>query len=318
MPAPFVQHAGMTAVAVAWRQGNLIADEVLHRVPVDNEKFTYNIYNKEDGFTVPETLVGRKGKPNEVEFGSSEGNGRTQDHGLDTPVPNADVTKWEAEAKMGNPLVDPRLRATRLLTQCVATRREKRVADLVFNANSYAADNKKILSGASMWSDYDNSDPETDIARALSKGFMRYNLPVFGNATWTWLSRHPKLAMAILGRGTERGKVTRQQFSEYFEMSELPVVGMGWLNTAKPGQPANMQRIWGNHAALIYRDKEADNDYGVTFGFTAQFGTRVGGTIEDPDMGIRGGIRARVGESVQELIIASDLGYFFGNAVEDL
>lgn len=318
MPAPFVQHAGMTAVAVAYRQGNLIADEVLPRIPVDSEKYSYNIYNKEDGFTVPETLVGRKGKPREVEFGSSEGTGRTQDHGLDTAIPNKDVKNWEAEKKLGNPLVDPRLRATRMLTQCLMTRREKRVADLVFNPATYGADNKKILSGGSMWSNYVDSDPELDIARAMGKGFMRYNLPVFGNATWSYLSRHPKLAMAILGKGTTRGKVTREQFAAYFEMSELPMVGEGWLNIAMRGQPANMQRIWGNHAVLTYRDKEADNDYGVTFGFTAQFGDRVAGTIVDPDMGVLGGVRARVGEFVEEKIIAPDLGFFFGNAVEDL
>ncbi len=39
------------------------------------------------------------------------------------------------------------------------------------------------------------------------------------------------------------------------------------------------------------------------------------GRREDPDIGLRGGVRVRVGESVKELIVANDLGYYFENAV---
>ncbi|SUB36576.1 Uncharacterised protein [Pasteurella multocida] len=49
--------------------------------------------------------------------------------------------------------------------------------------------------------------------------------------------------------------------------------------------------------------------------FTAQFGTREVREIEDKDMGYRGGVRVRVGESVKELITAPDLGYFFENVI---
>lgn len=53
----------------------------------------------------------------------------------------------------------------------------------------------------------------------------------------------------------------------------------------------------------------------MTFGFTAQSGSRVANSIADPDIGMRGGQRVRVGESVRELIVAGDCGYFFQNAV---
>ena len=35
----------------------------------------------------------------------------------------------------------------------------------------------------------------------------------------------------------------------------------------------------------------------------------------DPNIGLRGGQRVRVGESVKELVTAPDLGFFFENAV---
>lgn len=314
--APFQTNASMTAVAVAYPQGTLIADEVLPRVPVDAQKFSYMSYPQGEGFTVPETLVGRKGKPNEVEFSSTELTAQTEDHGLDAPVPNSDVANWEGARKLGNKtLVDPRLRATTGLTQLLLSKREKRAADLVFDAANYATGNKVVLSGTSQWSDYANSDPSYAIAAALDGMFMRATVPVFGRKVWSALSRHPKLCKAVFGMGTDAGLISRQQFADLFELPNLPLVGEGWLNVAPKGQAVNMVRIWGNDAAFLCRDMNADNQYGITFGFTAEFGTRVAGLIEDPDMGIHGGVRARVGESVKEVITAPDLGYLFKAAV---
>lgn len=314
--APFTISATATAVAVAYTQTDLVADEVLPRVPVDTQRFGYNVYNKEDGFTIPETEVGRKGKPAEVEFGSRELTDATVDHGLDTPIPNADVQNYEGARRSGNTrLVDPRLRATRALTQCLLTRREKRVADLVTNVANYGVDNRIVLSGTSQWSDYANSDPSRAVADVLDSLFMRPTNLVMGRRVWSYLSRHPKICAAVFKNGTNNGLVTRAQFAELFEMSNLPIIGEGWLNTAAKGQPVTMQRVWGNDMLAFHRDMNADTEYGVTFGFTAEWGTRVAGSIMDPDMGIRGGERQRVGESVKELIIAPDLAYLWKNAV---
>lgn len=306
--APFVISASATAVAQAYVQAELVADQVMPRVDVNTQKFSYNIYNKADGFTVPETEVGRKGKPAEVEFGSDEQTSMTVDHGLDTPIPNSDIENWEGARKNGNTrIVDPRLRATRALTQCLLSRREKRVADLVTNVNNYGVDNKIVLSGTSQWSDYANSDPSRAIPDVLDNLFMRPTHLVMGRKVWSQLSRHPKICAAVFKNGTNNGLVTRAQFAELFEMSNLPIIGEGWLNTAQKGQPVNMQRIWGTDMLAFYQDMNADTEFGVTFGFTAQFGDRVAGSVIDGDMGIRGGERQRVGESVKELIIALSL-----------
>lgn len=314
--APFTVSTTATAVAVAYTQSNLVADLVLPRVPVATQRFSYNVYNKEDGFTVPETEVGRKGKPNELEFGSKELTEQTVDHGLDTPIPNADVQNWEGARANGNTtLVDPRLRATRALTQAMLTRREKRVADIVTNVANYGTDNRIVLSGTSQWSDYAASDPSRAIPDVLDGMLMRPTDVVMGRRVWSYLSRHPKICAAVFKNGTNNGLVTREQFAELFELPNAPIIGEGWLNTAAKGQPVNMQRIWGNDCLFFHRDMNADTEYGVTFGFTAQFGDRVAGSIVDPDLGIRGGERQRVGESVKELIIAADLAYLFKNAV---
>ena len=70
---PFPVDPELTQIAMAYRNKSMIADSVLPIVPVGKQSFKYSVYAKEERFTVPETLVGRKSRPNQVEFGADEG-----------------------------------------------------------------------------------------------------------------------------------------------------------------------------------------------------------------------------------------------------
>lgn len=314
---PFVIVPSLAAIAVAYAQGNLIADQVLPRVPVATQTFRYLKYNKADALQAPETLVSRKGAPNQLDFGSSEVSATVQDHGLDAPVPNSDVLAWEQARAAGSGFVSaasPDERATALVMQTVLNRRELRAANLVFGAGNYNAGNKVTLSGTGQWSDYSNSDPLVAMLAALDSMIMRPNILVLGRQVATKLRSHPKICLAVFGNNTTAGIVPLQALADLLEVEAI-YVGEGWINTAAPGQAPNFVRVWGKHAAFLVRNKQADTQGGVTFGFTAQWGDRVGGVIEDADVGMRGGRRVRAGESVIELATADDLGYFFQNAV---
>lgn len=312
--APFVIVPELTAIAVAYRQANFIADGVLPRVPVNTKEFRYQKYGLGDAFTAPETLVGRKGTPNQVEFGSTEVTDSVQDHALDAPVPNDDIAQWEAARAAGaTGAASPLMRATSQVQELVQTRREKRAADLVFDPATYAAANRVTLAGTSQWSD-PASDPQAAIGDALDTMVMRPNIAVFGRAAWTKTSRNINLVKAYFGNGTERGQLTKQAFMELFELDEV-LIGEAFWNSAAKGQPPSLVRLWGKHAAFLHRNMQADTEFGMSFGMTAQFGTRVAGTIHDADIGMRGGERVRSGESVKELVTANDLGYFFQNVV---
>jgi len=313
--APFVIVPELTAIAVAYAQKNLIADLVLPRVPVNAKEFTWTKYALGEAFTVPETLVGRRGQPNQVEFTGDAQTSSVVDHALDSPVPNDDFEQWEKARTAGlTKAASPLMRATTQVTSLVATRREKRVADLVFGDTNYGTNNKTTLSGTDQWSDYVNSDPHVDVLTALDTMIMRPNYGVLGRRTATVLSLNPKIKAAIYGDAGSQKAVTRRALADLFELEDI-FVGEGWMNLAAKGQPVNMQRIWGAHAAFININAQADTEMGISFGMTAQFGGRVAGTIEDSDIGMRGGKRVRSGESVKEFLCANDLGYLFKNAV---
>jgi hypothetical protein len=316
MNFPFPTQSELIATTLAYQNRRLIADEVLPRTPVPSREFKWLEMGRDQMFTVPETLVGRKGQPNEVEFGGTEEPGFVRDYGLDDVVPNEDLESAPAG-------FDPIGTAVTGITELIALDREKRVADLVFNANTYPAANRTTLSGTSQWSDYTNSDPYTAIQTALDGMLMRPNIGVIGRLAWSRLRVHPKITAAVAPSATGNTSTsnaggqpaTLQAVADLLELDQI-IVGEAFINTAKPGQTASLSRCWGKHMAFLHQNPVATiRGNAVTFGFTAEWGNRVAGSMPEPKVGLRGAQRVRVGESVNELIVANDVGYYFQNIV---
>ena len=307
MKAPFTPDPRLTGIAIAYRNLMLIADAVLPRVAVGTDPFKYLVFNQADRFTLPDTRVGRKGRPNQVEFGATEVEASTDDYGLESAVPQHDIDR----APEG---YDPLGNATEGIMDLVLLDREVRAAALVFAAGSYPAAQRETLAGTDQWSDAANSTPIDDISDALDVPIMRPNVMVLGQRTATVLRRHPQIVKSFNGTSGEAGIVPTSFLAEVFELEEV-LVGKAFVNTAKPGQAPTFTRAWGNHCALIHRNRLANTQQGVTFGLTAEFGTRLAGSAEDRNIGLRGGQMVRAGESVKELVVAADAGYFFEDAV---
>lgn len=306
----------LTAIAMAYRNEayTLIADQVLPRIDT-TKKFKYTQYDVAQGYTVPDTKVGRKSAPNQVDFGGTEVTSEVQDYGLDDPIPMDEIKAWEDMDKpaTGGPM-DPRDISTMMLEGLIQLDREIRVANQVFNAATYGASNKVTLAGSSQWSDYTNSDPLKALMLALDIPLIRPNALVLGQQAATILQMNPVIVEATNGSGKSRGVASLEVLAQVLGIKKV-IVGAGFYNTARKGQPANFARAWGKHAALIYTDALAAQSQQPTFGFTAQWGTKIAGSEMDKKIGLRGGEVVRVGESVKEVICAPDLGYFFQNAV---
>lgn len=305
--APFPIIPELTGIAIAYRNRQMIADQVMPRVtPVSKEEFLYFRHDLAQGFTVPDTKVGRRSAPNEVEFNATELTGSTQDYGLDDPIPIKDINN-------APPGINPEAVSTEYIMNLVALDREVRVAGLVFNAATYPVANKVTLSGTSQFSD-DTSDPIGVITDALDSCIVRPNVMVIGRPAYSKLARHPKIVSACLRNSGESGIARRQDIADLFELEEV-LVGEAFVNNARKGQAPNMARTWGKHLSLIYRNKQAAPQGDVTFGMTVPCGQPIAGSMFDPKIGLKGGVRVRAGESVCELITCSDLGFFIQDAV---
>lgn len=301
MKAPFPIDEFLTGITLAYTNRKLIADSVLPRIQVGKQEFKWNQFSKEERFTVPNTNVGRTSRVNEIEFGATEQTSSTKDYGLEDPIPQNDIDN----AFEG---YNPVSHAAEALTDLIMLDREIRVASVVFDAATYPAGNKAVL-GAGEKFDDDTSKPIAIISDALDVPVMRPNVMVIGRDAWRSLSQHPQIVKAANRNDGDAGIATRRAVAEIFELDEI-LVGEGFVNTAKPGQSPTFARVWGEHVSLIHRNNLANNRRGITFGFSAQWGGRVAGQSIDPNIGLRGGTRVRVGESIAEVIASNDSAYF--------
>lgn len=299
----FIERPEYTGMAIQYKNKEFIADMVMPRRTVGAEDFKWIKFPKANRFGIKDTKIGRTSYPNQVSFGGTEAADRTIDYGLEGLVPNKEI-------KLFSDTYDPLGNMTILTSEIVALGREKRVSDIVFNAATYAAENKVTLAGADQWSD-PASDPVDQMIEKLDALLVRPNKAIFGRPVWTKLRKHPKVVAKIFGSSNTTGIVTRQALADALELDEI-IVGTPWYQTAKPGQTEAYAELWGKHASFIYQSSVASE---MTFGFTAQFGERRTLTAEDPRAGIDGSTIVRVVESVKEVTPATDLGFFFQNAV---
>ena len=300
----------MTAIVIAYRNKRLIADEIFPYSPVGKSLFKFTKFNLDQGFTLPNTLVGRKSSPNKVEFGGSQVEAACADYFLDDVIPQSDID----DAPEGVNLIN---NASEGIIDLILLDREVRAAALAFSAAQYAAGNKAALSGSDRFDDYVASDPVNTIKDALSSMLMRGNVMVIGRKAFDKLSSHPKIVKAVNANSGDSGIATRAQIAALFELDDV-VVGEAFLNTSKKGEAMTLSRVWGNHLSLIYRDRLANNSNNrMTFGFTARQGTRLAGVVPDKMIGARGSHIVRAGETVKEVVTSDRLGYLIQNVVSD-
>lgn len=306
--APFVVIPELTAIAIAFRNpdASYIADQVMPRVqPVGTKTFKYQRYGLE-AFSRPDTRVGRKSRPNEVSWGSQELEASVEDWGLEDPLPQDDLDQAVAAKQ------DIKGQSVEYIMGLIRLDRECRVAAAVQNAANYAAENTLTLSGTDQFDD-PASDPVKVLNESLDEPLVRPNTVVMSQPVWTKVRVHPKVVQAIYP-GAQGGMVTREQFMALLEVDRL-LIGNSRVNVNRKGQAASLVRTWGPHISLLYLDPTASTRQGVTWGMTVPYGKPVAGTIVDPNIGLRGGIRVRSGESLKELVTAPEAGFLLQNVV---
>ncbi|QSX32462.1 hypothetical protein JYB87_11860 [Shewanella avicenniae] len=306
--APFVVDSKLTAIAIGYRNAQFIADMVAPRFDVPSEQFKWTEFDTKDVFTIPNTFVGRKGVPNTVEFSATEKDGSVNDYGLSDVIPQSDIIKAR-----DNPSFDPEGRATVKLTELVALDREKRVASLVMNASTY--NHSELITGTDKWTD-PASKPIDQITDALNTPMVTPNIMVMGRAEALALRKNPQIIRAYHGNTGEDGLVPLSFIRELFELDEI-IVGASRYNTANKGQAMNISNLWSGGVSLIYRKQAAQLTDDVTFMLTPSWQGRIAyrKVIEPGELGIRGGVKITVGDSTNELVIASEAGYFLEGVV---
>jgi hypothetical protein len=142
---------------------------------------------------------------------------------------------------------------------------------------------------------------------------------VTSRAVWNTLKVHSKIVGALApftpAAAQASTPMSVQAVAAHFGLKAI-YIGDARINTAAPGQTQTLSDIWGKFFAVLNQNP-IDSLLGrqSTFGVTAQFGSRVAGSIPEPRKGLRGSTRMRVGESVKELGIDFGQGYLISGAI---
>jgi len=304
----------LTSIALQYNNPEFIGDLVLPPIAVPRKQGKYKIYNKPDRFTVPDTTVGPKSQPNEVDFGVSEGTFACADEGLQEFVSNEEIDNAESPI---TPLAD----AVENTTALMMLAKEIDIATAVHTAANYAT--TLDLNGS--WATLTN-DILAQIVTAMDACFMPPNVMVMGLPTWRAVSRNEKVLAAVKGtlmpQNLNKGKlsmpwVNQEELAQFLGLDAV-LVGRAKKNTAAEGQTPAYGVVWdGTNAtkggAAFLRVKTAavkDVVWGAQFSWK---GVQV--MTRESARGAFGGQEIRVVESRIIKSVSTDVGYLFIDAL---
>jgi hypothetical protein len=311
--SPFPINPYLSAISLTYYTVNsvrFIADKVLPRVRVGEEKYEYSDYEGNNIFRPSQDLVSDTGEANEILTGAKLKVAQTQDHALRMPLSNKRIEAYQRQGKNLQGV------ATGTLTHAIMLNREERASQLVFSQASYLAGQRVQLSGSQQWSHVD-SNPLSDFLTGMQACLNYPNTLVIGAQAWASLITNTKFIQAVRGVNNTQGLLTFEEvgrvLSIYGPVNIL--VGSAWVDFSLSGQTPVRVPMWGKHCALLHIEPNPELEGALpTFGITAQYGEFIAGTILEPSMGLRGGQRVVVGESVDERIVCSQMGYFIQDA----
>ena len=303
---PFTPDVEQTAIAIAYRNRALVADTLAPYSPVGLRNYKWTEYKKGDKFTLPDTKIGRKSSPNQVEFGVTEKESSVVDYGLSDVIPNDDQANAPAN-------YNPRTHAAESIADLVLLGREVRVAELYNTAANFGKSESLSAQGFKFL-----DDPTLDILpfflEMLDEPLMRPNAMNMSQTVSTKLRTHPNIVKAYNGTSGDKGLVPWSWIKEQLEIDHVNV-GQARLNTAKKGKDLVLKRAFADNLSFTYHDPLASfQNKRMTFALTARYGSRTSGN-RDVAAGLNGGVEIMVGEAVQEQIIAKDCGILLTNVL---
>lgn len=301
---PFPVDVPLTAMTIAYKNEELVADQALPRVSVPKELFRYRRQSAGQFMVLPETLVGRTSRVNEVVFSSSEDYGGTIDHGLEHGIPQKDIDEARGSG------INPESEVAEWLTDLVLLGREVRVAKMYRNIENYAT----VIDMDATTSIASNDMHLTKyMLEKFSQQQIKPNTLVLSQNVLYQLQIAPSMVKAAGKHVDAYGVVSRDAVAQLLGFKRI-IAGEAWVNLARPGEDDALERAWGDDLmAAVYLNPQAKPTRGITWGMSPQWKKRVAMRWFDRNVGLEGGKRVRIGEHINELSIAPNAGMLFRN-----
>lgn len=173
-----------------------------------------------------------------------------EEHGAEEPVD-------DREAEMYADYFDAELVSTERARDVVLRNHEKRVADAVFNATTFASQKTTVTNE---WDDYGNATPIDDVETAVKAVWNRTglwpNALIINRLVFRNLRNCEQVIDRINSQGagnpSKPGDITAQILARVFDLEEILVAGSPY-NAAKEGQSVSISPLWSSEYAMVAR-----------------------------------------------------------------
>ena len=303
--------------AVGYRQPGFIADKACPVSGTDTKLVKYYTYSRADANRKTDDKMAPDGLPNQRKFSKTSTEVEVEPYGLFDRIPITDLSGSNDGADLEMDTVED-------LTDDLMLNREKRVADLLMNAASYAASNKVTLTV--QWTDKINSTPIETIQTGQRACALRPNVMILDRVSWDALRIHPEILDRLGGPTRDMGMATRAQVAEMFELEEV-LVGEVRYNSANPGATEVYDYIWPQGQVLLARQPQTPRRKELMLARTYRLNqTDQGGADAEGrggylvhqevegKRGTAGTLFIKVAHEEKHVLVAADAGYHISNA----
>lgn len=297
----------LTNLSIGYKNEEYIASRIWPYFDVAKQTGKHFIYDR-GRFRINQTLRAPGAGANEVTLKFTTGLPYScEDHALKQFVTDEDI---DNAIIPGAPEND----ATENVTDMLLI--DEEVALATYMANTANLTQNTTLSGMSQWSDYDNSDPFTNIQTAQNTIhqaiFTKPNTLIMGKQVFEKLKHHPALLDRV--KWSQLGVMTVDLMKTVFDVENI-IIGAAGKNTSTEGQSDSMSYIWGKHAWLAYINPRPAQK-SITFGLTYRWKQRIVEKWRGEEENDRRGMYIRVGDhNYDQLMVSAEAAYLIKNAV---
>ncbi len=303
----------LTQISVAYIQDerSFISTKVFPIVPVDKKSDLYYVYTKNDWFRDE----AQRRAPATESAGSGYNVG-TDNYICDVFALHKDVDNQVLQ-NTDRPL-DPFRDATRFITQKMLLRQEIQWTSDYFTAGVWDTD----VTLTDTWDDYASSDPIDDVEEGketiLGTTGHEPNTLVLGYQVWRKLKNHPDIIDRIKYTRIGSPATAAELLAGLFGVERI-LVARAIKATNDEGAAEDYAFIQGKQALLLYVAKSPglyEPSAGYTFawrGVSQGIGTTIG--VTRIPMRLKKAERVEAEKAWDNKVVASDMGYFWTNAV---
>jgi len=241
----------LTEISIGYKNEQYIADKVFLPVSVTKQSDRYYVFGKE-AFRQHDDARAPGTEANEINWSLSLDTYFCEGHALRTPIPDEEIQN-------ADDIFNLEADASELVTEGILLNKEISAADTLLDSANYDSELVFTLGGGGTnpvkWSDFDNSDPIMDIAKAKEKihrkSGLRPNTLVISETVYNVLRIHPKVTKLFSGIAAV-SLATYDQIKMALGVESI-VIGSALKSSAtNVGQTDNLNYIWGNSAVLCF------------------------------------------------------------------